>query len=202
MSKTNNTSGSKSNASIDVRFRANKYELDIYAILESIPNDIKNEFLKECIVEQVKAVVNGEKKSRILSRQALCNELSDKQAELSFYIPNKEMILSEMEREYLSPKHSNKEIVYISTEKEIQPKAENNTSIDNTDINTESNIESNTQSNSFTTEENIVTTYDSDIDDDNSNDNNDDDDNDIDYDDYNDSSNGGMFGGQGQSIWD
>ena len=112
--------------SIDVRFRANKYELDIFAILESIPADIKNEFIKECIVEHTKAVVNGKQKSRILSRQVLCNELTDKQADLSFYVPSRDMILSEMERDYLSPKAPAKEFVYVNTVQEQEIKQENN----------------------------------------------------------------------------
>ena len=112
--------------SIDVRFRANKYELDIFAILESIPADIKNEFIKECIVEHTKAVVNGKQKSRILSRQVLCNELTDKQADLSFYVPSRDMILSEMERDYLSPKAPTKEFVYVNTVQEQEMEQKNN----------------------------------------------------------------------------
>lgn len=206
--------------SIDVRFRANKYELDIFAILESIPADIKNEFIKECIVEHTKAVVNGKQKSRILSRQVLCNELTDKQADLSFYVPSRDMILSEMERDYLSPKAPTKEFVYIQQEQETTTKtnnnnnsAEDNTDTDantNTDADTDTDTDANTNTdtdintNTDALDESIAVTRDDDCDNNNNNndnDNNDDnDDNDDDNDDY-DMSNYSTFGMQGTSIF-
>ena len=202
--------------SIDVRFRANKYELDIYAILESIPADIKNEFLKECIVEHTKAVVKGEKKSRILSRQVLCNELTDKQAELSFYVPSRDMILNEMERDYLSPKAPAKEFVYIQQEQETTTKTTNNNSTEdttdtdantNTDTDTDvnTNTDTDTDTNTDALDESIAVTRDDDCDNNNDDDNNDDDNNDDDNNDNNDDdydmSNYSTFGMQGTNIF-